>query len=60
MGVAGVVVIDGGDGVKGDRINIKLPILALEKNEWEELKKREGETGRAMINSSAGRLLLEI
>jgi hypothetical protein len=58
VGVKGVVVIDDGKEEKGDRINFKLPILALEKSEWEELKRSRTEVKEAMINASNGRLLL--
>jgi hypothetical protein len=60
VGIKGVVIVDSGEEEKDDRINLKLPILALEKDEWEELKKQGSEVKKAMINSSAGRLLLVI
>ena len=60
VGVSGVVVIDSGNEEKSDRINFKLPILALEKDEWEDLKTHVGDGGRAMINTVGGRLLLVI
>ena len=60
VGVKGIVVIESNEEKKDDRINFRLPILALEKNEWEELKKNAGEVKRAMINAPGGRLLLEV
>ena len=45
---------------KDGRINLKLPILALEKGEWEELKKYENGVKRVMVNATGGRLLLVI
>jgi hypothetical protein len=60
VGAAGVVAADDGREEKDDRISLKLPILALEKSEWEELRKNVGEVKRAMINATIGRLLLVI
>ena len=60
VGVKGIVVIDGDDVKKDDRINFRLPILALEKSEWEELRKNAGGVKRALINAPGGRLLLEV
>lgn len=60
VGVSGVVIIDNNEEKKDDRINLKLPIIALEKSEWEELKKYEGGVKRAMVNASGGRLLLVV
>jgi hypothetical protein len=60
VGVKGIVVIGNSDEKKDDRINFRLPIIALEKSEWEELKKNIGEAKRAMINAPGGRLLLEV
>ena len=60
VGVAGIVVIDDDDAKKGDRINLRLPIIALEKSDWEELKEKANEVNRVLINATGGRLLLEI
>jgi hypothetical protein len=60
VGVRGVVVIDDNEGREGDRINSKLPILALEKDEWQELVKNVSEVKRAMINTANGSLLLVV
>ena len=60
VGVKGVIVIDSHDESESDRINSKLPILALENNEWQELKKDIREFQRAMVNAAKGRLLLVV
>lgn len=60
VGVKGVVIIDDGKEEKNDRISFKFPILALEKNEWDELKAVAAEAQKAMVNASSGRLLLVI
>ena len=60
VGIVGVVVIDDGLKENDGRINFKLPVLALEKSEWQELKEQEGEVKRLMINATGGRLLIII
>jgi hypothetical protein len=60
IGVMGVVIIDiGGEG-KDDKIDFKLPILAVEEKEWKELREHAGEENRAMVNAAGGRLLLVV
>ena len=60
VGIKGVVIVAGDDGEKDDRIDFRLPVLALEEKEWRELKDNGGSGKRAMINATDGRLLLEI
>jgi len=60
VGVKGVVMIDNQEEEKDDKNNFKLPVIALEKGEWEEVKAMESEVKKALVNASEGRLLLVI
>lgn len=60
VGVKGVVVISSNVEEENDRIDSKLPILAVEKKEWQELRERVDEVKKAMINATNGRLLLVV
>ncbi len=60
IGAKGVIVIDKQEAEESDRINSKLPILAIESDEWQELKKNVEGVERAMMNAAKGRLILVI
>ncbi len=62
VGVTGVIVSNSDDvSIKSDKINTNLPILALEKKLYEQLKEsKDFENRRGLLNVANGRLLLVI
>lgn len=59
VGVKGVVVIEDKEK-ENEKIESKLPILAVEKNEWWELREKIATVKKAMINAANNRLLLVV
>lgn len=58
VGITGVVVLDDGKLDKDDKINFKLPVLAVEEKVYKRLSESLVTGKRALINATNGRLLL--
>lgn len=58
VGIKGIVVLDEGLSENDDKINFKLPILALEEKLYNHLSNALGLGQKALINATKGRLLV--
>jgi hypothetical protein len=58
VGIIGVVILDDGKLEKDDKINFKLPVLALKEDVYTHLSDSVKIAKRALVNATSGRLLL--